>query len=84
MVLRAIDYKKYFECSVKDQIENQKTMNFEGFELVHDPSLVPEGERIYLPGPTEIKNADIEFKILKNRKKNKPATLGDIERALSK
>jgi hypothetical protein len=37
-VFRPIDYKKYFECSARDQAEYLKTMNFQNAELVHDPS----------------------------------------------
>lgn len=39
MVLRPIDYKKYFECSAKDQVEYLKVMNIQNAELVHDPSI---------------------------------------------
>lgn len=37
MVLRPVDYEKYFMCSDKQNIENLKTMNYEAGELVHDP-----------------------------------------------
>jgi hypothetical protein len=38
LVLRPIDYKKYFQCSTTDQIGYLKAMNLENCELVHDPS----------------------------------------------
>lgn len=38
LVFRPEDYKKYFQCSDVENIEYLKTMNFEGAELVHDPT----------------------------------------------
>ena len=39
LVFRPVDYKKYFMCSEKENIEYLKTMNYEAAELVHDPTL---------------------------------------------
>lgn len=39
LVFRTVDYKKYFMCSEKENIEYLKTMNYEAAELVHDPTL---------------------------------------------
>jgi hypothetical protein len=39
IVLRPIDYEKYFQCSTEDQIGYLKTMGLENVELVHDPCL---------------------------------------------
>lgn len=38
LVFRPVDYKKYFQCSEVENIEYLKTMNYEGAELVHDPT----------------------------------------------
>jgi hypothetical protein len=38
-VFRAIDYKKYFQCSQEDQIGFLKAMNYQTAELVHDPTI---------------------------------------------
>jgi hypothetical protein len=39
MVLEPDNYKKYFQCSVDDQIGFLKTMGIENVELVHDPTI---------------------------------------------
>ena len=37
-VFRIVDYKKYFQCSQEEQIGYLKAMNYQGAELVHDPT----------------------------------------------
>ena len=59
--MRPIDYKKYFECSVKDQIEYLKTMNIQNAELVHDPS-IEHIERIEIAPSAEQIQHDKRFK----------------------
>lgn len=51
LVLRPIDYKKYFECSVDEQVGYLRAMGLENVELVHDPS-IERIEKIVFP-PTE-------------------------------
>lgn len=46
-VFRAIDYKKYFQCPVEEQIGYLKAANYQNAELVHDPTL----EKIEIPEP---------------------------------
>lgn len=50
-VFRPIDYKKYFQCPIAEQIEFLKTMNFQNAELVHDPTKeeVVKIERVVSP-----------------------------------
>ena len=39
LVLSPDNYKKYFQCSITDQIGYLKAMGLENVELVHDPTL---------------------------------------------
>jgi hypothetical protein len=54
LVLRPIDYKKYFECSIDEQIGYLKAMGLENVELVHDPS-IERIEKIVFPKTEEEK-----------------------------
>ena len=55
-MFRTVDYKKYFMCSEKENIEYLKTMNYEAAELVHDPTL-EETRVVEFP-----KSAELEYK----------------------
>jgi hypothetical protein len=57
-VFRAVDYKKYFQCSQDDQIGILKSMNYQAAELIHDPTLAPEPIKI----PDAIVSAEERFR----------------------
>jgi hypothetical protein len=55
LVLRPMDYKKYFQCPIAEQINYLKNMNVEDAELVHDPTLEEK------PKPV-VKNAEVKLR----------------------
>ena len=78
MVLRPIDYQKYFQCSTDDQIGYLKAMAIENVKLVHDPCLNSKelNEQIedMRPKPTQAMIEKVEFiKKEKERRLLKPA-----------
>jgi hypothetical protein len=56
LIFRPVDYRKYFMCSDRENIEYLKTMNYEGAVLVHDPTL-EETRVVEFP-----KSAELEYR----------------------
>ena len=61
LVLKPIDYERFFKCSIEKQIAFLKNMSVEDVELVHDPTL--EGEK-----PTVVKTAEVKQKELRKER----------------
>ena len=60
-VFRAIDFRKYFECSTEKQIHYLKVMGIDNAKVVHDPNLIVRNETSELiKGPIPFKKITAE------------------------